>query len=353
MSDGSRPLVVQYLYVHQPGEEFFYPTVRTSSSIARVAERYLECTLSQAATLRLQDAACDLALATNVEDRSALGRRGQALLEKIEDLGVRILPTPYLHRPADDGANYISSRYVLDAILTASEGESPERQLWLTDLDCVWVDAEKTFAAAPAGDQVGCIFIGYSPDEQAGITPGGDTRRAVGALAVEMGAEPWPEAPPWVGGELLTGAAHTLRELVRACELLDAQLSSRDRLLAAEEEVLSLSGALRLVRFVDLSPLARRITTGPRAQASAPEDPLSLGLWHLPAEKGLSFRRTAQEMLHGRRRRLRLDLTDPSRLARRFNVSGAGPLRRIQDDGWIALQRIRDAGFARSKLTKS
>ncbi len=344
MSDASRPLVVQYLYVHQPGEEFYYPTVRTSSSIARVAERYLECALSQAATLRLRDAACDLALATNVGDRSVLGRRGQALLQKIEDLGVEILPTPYLHRPADDGANYISSRYVLDAILTAGEGESPERQLWLTDLDCVWVDAEKMFAAAPAGDQIGCIFIGYSPDEQAGISPDGGTRRGVGELAITMGAQPDSHPPPWVGGELLTGTVRSLRALVQTCEQLDARLTAEGKVLGAEEEILTLAGALRLAHFVDLSALARRVATGPRNVADTPTDPLALGFWHLPAEKGLSFRRTALAMLRGRQTRLRRDIADPRLLARRFNVTGAGLARQIRDDSWIALQRIREAG---------
>ena len=35
------------------------------------------------------------------------------------------------------------------------------------------------------------------------------------------------------------------------------------------------------------------------------------------------------------------DLSDPKRTARRFNVAGTGPLRRLQDDSWIATQRVR------------
>ena len=353
MSGNSTPLVVQYLYVHEPGEEFYYPTARSSSSIARVAERYLECALAQAATLRLQDARCDLALATNVVDRSVLGRGGQRLLSRIEALDVEILPTPYRHRPGDDGANYISSRYVLDAMLTSIEGQSPERQLWFTDLDCVWPDAARAFAAAPAAPEIGCIYPPYTPDWVAGITDGGSTREAIGALADAMGAPAeMPKPPPWVGGELFTGAPAPLRALVQACEEVDARLAAEGKVLGAEEEILSLVGALGLVRYRDLSGVARRILTGPRhgAPKMDPQLARTLGLWHLPAEKGLSLRRAAREMLGGQGARLRKDIADPSRTARRFNVAGTGLPRRLRDDGWIASQRLRDAASA--ALTK-
>src|SRR5271166_3447202 len=116
---GRAPLVVLYLYVHELGETFSYPSVRAPADAARVAERYLECALVQFASLRLRDIECDLALATNISDRGSLSRSSLKLLERIESFGVRILPTPYLHRPGDGSSMYMSSRYVFDAILAA------------------------------------------------------------------------------------------------------------------------------------------------------------------------------------------------------------------------------------------
>src|SRR5689334_21714286 len=141
------PLVVQYLYVHEPEEGFFYPSVRAANSAAQVAQRYLECALTQVASLAYREVDCEMVLATNVTDRSLLGRRGEALLARIEELGARIVPAPYEHRPREGTEIYVSSRYVLDAIMTASEGLAPERRMWLTDLDCVWAEPTAVFAA--------------------------------------------------------------------------------------------------------------------------------------------------------------------------------------------------------------
>src|SRR6202012_2551870 len=116
----STPIVVQYLYVHEPEEGFYYPTVRAASSAAQVAQRYLECALTQVASLALRDGVeCELLLATNIVERSLVGRRGADLLARIEELGARIVPTPYEHRPREGTKIYVSSRYVLDAILAA------------------------------------------------------------------------------------------------------------------------------------------------------------------------------------------------------------------------------------------
>ncbi len=340
MSTLSTPLVVQYLYVHERDEGFYYPSARTASSSAAVATRYLECALTQAATLQLREIDCELVLATNISDRAALGRVGAQLLDSIEALGVRILPTEYRHRPKPGTEVYVSSRYVLDAILSSTEGQPPERQLWLTDLDCVWSDPELVFASAPPASEVGCVYIGYPPDwDTVGFEMHGRTRKAIGDLAREMGAS--EEAPPWVGGELLAGRPQALREMVGVCEQLDARLDAEGKTLPNEEQILSLAGALGQVRFVDLSHVARRINTGPRSQAAKPDDPLAIGLWHLPSEKGLSLRRAATQVRRGRTRGLRRDLADPARTARRFNVAGTGPLRRLLDDGWIVLQRAR------------
>ncbi len=342
MEHAPTPLVVQYLYVHEQGEAFRYPTARADSSAARVAVRYLECALTQAASLSLQEARCELALATNVSDRAVLGREGAELLDAIEALGVRILPTEYRHRPRAGTEIYVSSRYVLDAILSSTEGQAPEREIWLTDLDCVWPDPERVFASAPAAEDVGCVFIDYPPDwDTVGFEVHGRTRRAIGELAREMGES--EEVPPWVGGELLAGRPGALRELVSVCEELDARLSREDKTLPNEEQILSLAGALGRVRFEDLSRVARRMTTGTRSHAARAADPLAIGLWHLPAEKGLSLRRTAREVRSGRTERLRRDLAEPARAARRFNVEGTGLPRRLRDDGWIAAQRIGSA----------
>jgi len=130
---------------------------------------------------------------------------------------------------------------------------------------------------------------------------------------------------------------------VRACEQLDARLGAEGSSLPNEEQILSLAGAIGQVRFRDMSRVARRITTGARSHAAGVSDPLAIGLWHLPSEKGLSMRRTARQLRRGRTGRLRRDLSDPARTARRFNVAGTGVLRRLQDDGWIVAQRLRQA----------
>ena len=227
LSSQARPLVVQYLYVHGADEDFFYPTARSSASAAAVAARYLECALVQAASLSLKGSDCELALATNVADPSALGRRGAQLLSRLEALGVRILPTPYRHRPGDDSATYVSSRYVLDAILAAADGEDPTRRLVLTDLDCVWLDPEPLFAAIPAPPTIGCLLLGYEADwDVVGFGDWGRTRTSIGALAADLGA-PADGLAPWVGGELLAGDASAMVELVRACEI--GRASCRER----------------------------------------------------------------------------------------------------------------------------
>ena len=342
------PLVVQYLYVHEPDEGFYYPTARAGASAEDVARRYLECALTQVASLAYRTVDCELVLATNVTDRQRLGVVGVELLERIEALGTRILLTEYTHRPKPGTEAYVSSRYVFDAIVSATEDQPADRQIWLTDLDCVWADPELVFASAPDPPEIGCIYIGYAPDwDTVGFEEYGRTRFGIGELAAEMGGS--EAAPPWVGGELLTGRPRPLRDLVRACEELDAQLDSEGKTLPNEEQILSLAGAVGRVRFADLSSVAQRMTTGTRTGASRVEDPQSIGFWHLPAEKGLSLRRTAEDVRRGRTRALRRDLADPKRTARRFNVGGTGPLRRLRDDGWIVAHRLRSMlpGIAR------
>jgi hypothetical protein len=332
----SRPLIVQYLYVHGPQERFDYPSSRSQGGSGQLAARYLECVLVQAASLRLREVDCDVALVTNLTDRRAVGGRGERLLEQVESLGVKMLFAEYLHRPAVGMTTFAASRYVFDAIMSASEGVDEDRQMWLVDVDCVWLAPAKAFAATPPRPGIGCITLEYPPDWNLyGFTP-----RTMGELAASMGA---PDgALRWVGGELLTGAAGDLRALVAACERLERELAARDRVLTTEEQLLSLAGALGRVRFEDLGGVAQRIWTGPRHGAPPVSDPASLGLWHLPSEKGLGFRRAAHAISSGRSERLVRDLDVPARALKRFNVAGAGWPRRIRDDGWLAMQRLRD-----------
>jgi hypothetical protein len=338
VASGRAPLIVQYLYVHSQDEKFFYPTTRATACPADVAARYLECAVAQAASIRLRDVDCDLALAINV-GAAAAGRVGAELMECLKELGVTILRTEYRHRPGDDSVEYASSRYVPDAILAAAVGQPPDRIIVLTDLDCVWVRAERVFAAIPQTPSVGCIFIDYPPDwEDAGAGVTGRSRNAIRGLAHELGVP--CGLPDWVGGELLTGTPAALRSLVTACDEVDALVRERGELLQTEEQVLTLAGALGKIPFENLAHVAGRVHTGPRHGAVNPPDPLALGLWHLPSEKGLSLRRTARDVKLRRTGKLRHDLTDPARMARRFNVAGTGLTRRLLDDGWLARQRL-------------
>jgi hypothetical protein len=331
-----RPCVVQYLYVHGPDEQFDYPTSR-SHGVAAVAARYMECALVQSASLCLRDIDCDVVLVTNLSDAGPGAGRAAQLLEAIRSLGVEVLFADYLHRPVKDTAEFMSSQYVWDAILAVAQRSDPDRQLWLMDADCVWFDPGRVFAAASAAPGIGCIQIDYPSDwDISGWTP-----QQIGLLAQRMGA---PASPiKWVGGELLAGAASELSALVDTCKEVELQAIELGCELHTEEHLLSLAGLLGRAHFHDLSPVARRILTGPRHEAPPVENPEAIGVWHLPAEKGLGFRRGARDVLSGRGRRLAGDLDVPARALKRFNIGGAGGLqRRLRDDSWIAGQRLRD-----------
>ncbi len=335
---GARPLVVMYLYVHEPGESFAYPSARTAGSAGRLAARYLECALAQAGSLRLRGAECDIALASNTRDRTLLGAQGSALLDSLGEIGVSLLHAPYEHRPGDGSTWYAASRYVLDAITSAAAGQPPDRPMWLTDLDCVWPDPARAFAALPPEPEIGCVLIDYPPDWDTVGLKGHGTRREVGELSASLGGE--GGIAPWVGGELLAGSSRALLELVAAAERTDAELAERGITLPMEEQLLSLMAALGRIRARDLSAVARRVQTGRGHHAEPTEGATELGLWHLPGEKGLSLRRAAREIARGRTGQLRSDLADPRRAAQRFNVAGAGPARRLRDGAWIVGQRV-------------
>lgn len=336
------PLVVQYLYVHGHGDSFEYPSSRDrSGSPERLAVRYLECVLVQAASLRLRGVACDLALVTNAADPQRLGRVGARLRERIEALGVEIVVAGYEHAPPAASSLFAASRYVLDAIVATAAGQDPRRPLWLPDVDCVWIDPRRAFAELPPEGSIGCVEIPYPPNWSLG-----PSREQIAGLAQAFGASPGP-LPPWVGGEFLAGRAGDLLALVEACEALDRELAAREIQLDTEEQLLSLAWALGRIRLENMPHVVRRIWTGVRHGAPMPEDPAGLAVWHLPSEKGLGFRRTARELARGRGERLRRDLEDPRRAMRRFNVAGAGPARRARDDLWLLRQRAVDAARAR------
>jgi hypothetical protein len=337
-----RPVVVQYLYIHGGDESFEYPSSRDrSGDPARLAMRYLECVLVQAASLRLQDADCELVLVTNNTAGAGLSRRGARLLGEIEAMGTRIVDAEYRHRPAGEDAHFAASRYVFDAIEALAPGAAPDRPMWFVDVDCVWVDPARAFGLMPPRPAIACVTIPYPPDWAHGAN-----RTRTGQLAQQLGAPPGP-VPVWIGGELLAGHAADLLELVRACERLECELTEHGVKLGTEEELLSLALALGRIDLLDVTSAVRRIWTGPRHGAPPPEHPGSLALWHLPSEKGLAFRRTARELANGRGERLRRDLADPARALRRFNVEGAGFQRRVRDDLWLLRQRGRDAIRAR------
>jgi hypothetical protein len=336
-----RPIVVQYLYIHGGDESFEYPSSRDrSGDPARLAMRYLECVLVQAASLRLQDADCELVLVTNRTAGAGLSRRGARLLGEIEAIGTTIVEAEYRHRPTDHSF-FAASRYVFDAIEAMVPGAAPDRPMWFVDVDCVWVDPARAFGLMPPRPAIACVTIPYPPDWLNGAK-----RARTAKLVRQLGAPPGP-VPVWVGGELLGGHVADLLELVRACERLESELTEHGVELGTEEELLSLALALGRVDLLDVTSAVRRIWTGPRHGAPRPEHPGSLALWHLPSEKGLAFRRTARELARGRGERLRRDLADPARALRRFNVEGAGFQRRVRDDLWLLRQRGRDAIRAR------
>jgi hypothetical protein len=339
-------VVVQYLYVHRGGEAFHYPSSRDrSGSPERLALRYLECVLVQAASLRLRGADCELVLVTNLAEQARLGRAATRLLRAIDAAGVELVDAEYEHAPPTPAAHFAASRYVFDAIRAATAGGDPDRPMWFVDVDCVWLDFERAFAALPASPAIGCVEIPYLPDWRAG-----PNRRSAGRLAQRLGAPPGPP-PPWVGGELLAGRGRDLLALLRVCEALEEELVARGVQLDTEEELLTLARALGRVQMENMDATMGRIWTGPRHGAANPEVPGAIAVWHLPSEKGLGFRRAAREVQRGQTAGLLADLEDPARAMRRFNIEGAGAGRRARDDLWLLKQRGADA--LRSRIRSS
>lgn len=329
-----RPCVVPYLYVHTPDEVFEYPSARAGNDLTRLAWRYLECALVQVASLRLRSADCDIVFVTNVaQRRAAIGDHGTRLLDSILDYGAEIRYAEYDHRTWARSPSFYSSHYVFDAIdAVADEG----RLCLLTDVDCVWIDPARVFVAAGKLDAIGSVQLIYPPDfDLSGLSP-----TSLGRLGGRLGGNA-VAVKEWIGGELLTGTGSQLAELGRAASVLEAEAAAAGTPLTTEEHLLTLAHTLGRVYFGSLNDVGGRIWTGPRHGAVNPERPLELGLWHLPGEKGLAFRRAANDLLKRREAGLQRDLADPAAAGRRFNVTGLARRRRMADDAWIARERAR------------
>jgi len=327
----SAPLVCLYLFLDEDGGTLPpHPSPRTRSPL-----RYLECALVQAASLLLRGTGVEVAIVTNVRARDErLGRAERTLWDALGDLGVTRLEVAL---ELASGADPDACRFPRNALL-ALAAEPDERVVWLPNLDCVWVDPARALAAAPAGQRVGGLVIGYPPGWRVGGPAAiGDSREGLAATASSLGGPSDP--PPWIGADLLAGRAGALRELITACDELEAGLIGRAR--ASNEQLLTLSFALGRASAEDLSPLARRIQTGARHGGAAPEDAASLAIWHLPAEKGLSLRRTATALLDGHEQRVLSDLEDPQRAMNRFNLGRPGRARTLRDDAWVLAGRLR------------
>jgi hypothetical protein len=322
-----------YLFLEEDGTTLPpHPSPRTRSAV-----RYLECALVQAASLRLQDVDCDVAIVANEPAFDASGRDAHAIWAKLDELGVRRLESDVRVGPGGAGA----SRFPRETILALAATATAEQTVWVTNLDCVWVDPARVFGAAPPPGTIGCLPIGYPPDWSVGGSAAvGRSRIELGRTAAQLGASPASEAPPWIGADLLAGEVGALQAMVESCDQIEARLP-QDGGPAGNEQLLTLAGALGEMAVADLSAVAARIQTGARHGAGTPAGIELLGLWHLPAEKGLSLRRTARAVLGGGEQALRADLAEPRGAMRRFNVATPSRARQLRDDAWVLTRRLR------------
>lgn len=329
--------MVQYLYVHAPGEAFAYTSTRGRTEPAALATLYLECAVAQAASLRLRGASCDQILVTNLSDPhdpDVLGRDGVRLIEALERLGVQLRHADYTYRLERALPEYEASRYALDAIRTVTSAAPDEQCLWFADLDCVWIDPQKVFAATPRAPRIACLLMRYPPewDVMLGTTP-----TTVGELGRRLGDSVVPA--PWIGGELIGGTAASLRGFLAECDRVERELGQLPRELPAEEHLFTILGALGRVAYADLTAVGRRLLTG-RHTGPKVAEASNLGFWHLPGEKGLSLRRAAGYVLAGDEERLATILADPRRRLEWFNLS-PDLEHRVRDGAWLAANRIR------------
>jgi len=335
------PLVCMYLFLDADGGTLPpHPSPRTASPL-----RYLECALVQAASLQRAGAGCRTVLLTNVG--GGPGRAWRRMWGELGELGVEVREVALRIEPGTAAAE---TRLALAAIRAAAGGLAGSREMWIPNLDCVWVDPARALRACPQSGRIGALAIPYPPDWAVGGPEAvGSTRLELGRTASALGARA-ESAPPWIGADLLAGTTASLLALAAACEELDGQLAGGGA-TATTEQLLTLCAALGRVEVEDLSSLARRIQTGARHSAGAPADAAALAIWHLPAEKGLSLRRAARAPARGRTGPLHADLALPARAMRRFNVGGARRAHQLRDDAWVAWGRLASARRTRPAVT--
>jgi hypothetical protein len=319
-----------HVYLDERGQTLSpHPGVRTASP-----ERYLECVVTQAASLRLRDAQCDVVLVSNIADTAKLGRRGRRLWAALESLGVQIARSELR---VDSSSGYAAARLLRDAVAVASEGREAGRRLWFPNADCVWRDPAGALRLAIGADEVGCLVIDYPPGwSVGGPVDVGDTRESLGATALRLGGS--QSAPPWIGGDVLSGTRDSLAKLGEACDELDARLRHGGH-VPTTEQLLTLAGALGRVSFRDVGEVFGRVHTGARHRDAAARAS-GLAIWHLPGEKGLGFRRAANLVLAGRSQRLGAELADEARAARRFNVAATSRTRQLRDYSWLSARGV-------------
>ena len=232
------PLVCMYLFLDAAGATLPpHPSPRTASPL-----RYLECALVQAASLRLAGASCETVLLTNM--RGGPGREGRRMRGALGELGVEVRDIALRIEP---GTPVGATRLPREAIRAAADGLDGARELWVPNLDCVWIDPERALRACPRGGRVGALAIPYPPDWAVGGPAAvGATREDLGRTAAGMGAR-LESAPPWIGADLLAGSARALLGLLAACDELDTELAARGA-TATNEQLLTPVGRARARR---------------------------------------------------------------------------------------------------------
>jgi hypothetical protein len=333
MGPAEHPLVCMYLFLDADGATLPpHPSPRTASPL-----RYLECAVVQAASLTLAGASCRPVLLTNAV--GGPGRAWRRMWDALCELGVEVREVALRIEPGTPSG---ATRLPFEAIRAVAGGVAGPRTLWVPNLDCVWVDPARALAARPERGRIGALAIPYPPGWAVGGPEAvGASREELGRTASAMGAPPGGP-PPWIGADLLAGTGDALLALAAACEELDGRLA-RGGTIATNEQLLTLAAALGRAGVEDLSGVARRIQTGARHTAAAPADAAELGIWHLPAEKGLSLRRAARALARGRSEPLRADLSSSERSLRRFNVGEARRTHQLRDDAWVAWGRLSGA----------
>src|SRR6185437_8213713 len=132
MEEPGPPLVCTYLFLDASWRTLPpHPSPRTASPL-----RYLECAVVQAASLRLAGAECELLLVTNLDGPAGLGRAGRRAWEALAALEVKRHALPLRIEPGTDPA---ATRLPREAIRAVAGEADREREVWLANLDCVWV----------------------------------------------------------------------------------------------------------------------------------------------------------------------------------------------------------------------